>query len=147
MNFLTPWDADCPDQATGREILTERRAEPVIGIRQHTAEANTGCEHAIDLGQRDLRLGSRGAMLDGTPARFKRAGSLVQLSGKKSRSSTMTGTSPHASVSDTNVWQLAVLPSDEAYCGATPTKRSPFFGIGVSSTTSTASLPSTRRSA
>lgn len=49
----------------GRETLTERRAEPVTGIRQHTAEADTGCEHAINFSQRDLRLGSRGAMLDG----------------------------------------------------------------------------------
>ena len=33
-----------------------------------------------------------------------------------------TGTSPPASVSDTRVWQLAVLPSAEAYCAATPTE-------------------------
>src|SRR6187455_1113968 len=76
----------------------------------------------------------------GTPARFKRTGLLVQLSGTKRRNATMTGTSPRASVSDTNVWQLAVLPRDEAYCGATPTERSPFFGIAVSSMTSTASF-------
>src|ERR1700730_5608689 len=54
---------------------------------------------------------------------------------------------PHASVSDTNVWQLAVLPRDEAYCAATPTERSPFFGNAVSSMTSTASSPPTSRSA
>src|SRR5436189_6136415 len=30
----------------------------------------------------------------------------------------ITGTSPRASVSDTMVWQLAVLPSAEAYCAA-----------------------------
>src|SRR6476469_9820147 len=48
----------------------------------------------------------------GTPARFKRTGLLVQLSGTKRRNATMTGTSPRASVSDTNVWQLAVLPRD-----------------------------------
>src|SRR4051812_46899415 len=54
----------------------------------------------------------------GTPARFKRTGLLVQLSGTKRRNATMTGTSPRASVSDTNVWQLAVLPRDEAYCGS-----------------------------
>src|SRR4029077_6876478 len=63
----------------------------------------------------------------GTPARFKRTGLLVQLSGTKRRNATMTGTSPRASVSDTNVWQLAVLPRDEAYCGATPTERSPIL--------------------
>jgi transposase len=41
----------------------------------------------------------------------------------------------------TGVWQLAVLPSAEAYCGATPTECVPFLGIAVSSITSTASLP------
>src|SRR5215468_5572815 len=50
----------------------------------------------------------------------------------------MTGTSPRASVSDTKVWQLAVLPSAEAYCAATPTECVPFLGIAVSSITSTA---------
>jgi hypothetical protein len=57
----------------------------------------------------------------------------------------MTGTSPQASVSDTRVWQFAVLPSAEAYCAATPTECVPFFGIAVSSITSTASLPPTSR--
>src|SRR6478735_5149260 len=45
----------------------------------------------------------------GMPARFKRTGLLVQLSGTKRRNATMSGTSPRASVSDTKVWQLAVL--------------------------------------
>ena len=49
----------------------------------------------------------------GTPARFNRTGSLVQLSGRKRRNATITGTSPRASVSDTSVWQLAVLPRAE----------------------------------
>ena len=53
----------------------------------------------------------------------------------------MTGTSPRASVSDTSVWQLAVLPSAEAYCAATPTECVPFLASAVSSITSTASLP------
>src|ERR1019366_3866782 len=57
----------------------------------------------------------------GTPARSNRCGSFVQLSGRNKRNATMTGTSPRASVNDTSVWQLAVLPSAEAYCGATPT--------------------------
>jgi hypothetical protein len=55
----------------------------------------------------------------GTPARFSRDGLLVQLSGRNKRNASMTGTSPRASVSDTTVWQLAVLPSAEAYCAAT----------------------------
>jgi hypothetical protein len=36
-----------------------------------------------------------------------------------------------ASVSDTRVWQFAVLPSAEAYCAATPTECAPFLGIAV----------------
>src|SRR5882757_6987370 len=55
----------------------------------------------------------------GTPARSNRTRSLVQLSGRKRRSVTITGTSPRASVSDTSVWQLAFLPRAEAYCEAT----------------------------
>src|SRR6202046_5568026 len=61
----------------------------------------------------------------GTPARFSRRRSLTQLSGRKSRNATITGTSPRASVSDTRVWQLAVLPSAEAYCAATPPSACP----------------------
>jgi len=34
----------------------KRRAQPVTGIRQHTAEAHTGRDHAIDLSQGDLWL-------------------------------------------------------------------------------------------
>src|SRR5262249_19392091 len=55
----------------------------------------------------------------GTPARSNRARLLVQLPGRNSRNASMTGTSPRASVSDTRVWQLAVLPSAEAYCAHT----------------------------
>src|SRR5262249_22298239 len=52
----------------------------------------------------------------GTPARSNRSRLLVQLSGRNSRNASTTGTSPRESVSDTRVWQLAVLPSAEAYC-------------------------------
>ena len=48
--------------------------------------------------------------------------SLVQLSGRNRRKPTGTGTSFRASVTDTSVWQFALLPSIEAYCGATPTE-------------------------
>ena len=65
----------------------------------------------------------------GIPARFSRRRSLTQLSGRKRRNATITGTSPRASVIDTRVWLLAVLPSAEAYCAATPTECVPFFGI------------------
>jgi hypothetical protein len=71
----------------------------------------------------------------------------VQDSGKNSRRPTITGTSPRASVSDTKVWQLAVLPKAEAYCAATPTECVPFFGNVVSSMTRNASAPPTSLSA
>jgi hypothetical protein len=59
-----------------------------------------------------------------------------------SRNPTATGTSPEASVTETSDWQFAVLRNDEAYCGATPTERSPFVGRQVSSiTTKASSLP------
>jgi len=51
----------------------------------------------------------------GTRARFKRDTLLVQLSGRKRRNATITGTSPRARVSDTSVWQFAVLPREDAY--------------------------------
>ncbi|MGY3361860.1 hypothetical protein ACVWZK_008523 [Bradyrhizobium sp. GM0.4] len=41
----------------------------------------------------------------GTRARFKRDILLVQLSGRRRRKPTITGTSPRASVKDTSVWQ------------------------------------------
>jgi hypothetical protein len=50
-------------------------------------------------------------------------------------------------VSETSAWQLACLPSSPQYCGATPTDSVPLFGTPVSSITSTASAPPTRRSA
>src|SRR5262249_3521008 len=62
----------------------------------------------------------------GTPACSNRARLLVQLSGRNNRNASMTGTSSRASVSDTRVWQLEVLPSAEAYCAATPTECVPF---------------------
>ena len=64
----------------------------------------------------------------GTPARVIRSGSSVQVSGKKSRRPTITGTSRDARVTETSDWQLDVLPSAEAYCAATPTECCPFFG-------------------
>src|SRR3546814_4522129 len=59
----------------------------------------------------------------------------------------MTGTSREASVTETRDWQLAVFPSDEAYCGATPTEWVPFFGKAVSSMTRNPAASPTSRSA
>src|SRR6476646_8449272 len=57
-------DANGPGKAASREPLAERRTEPVTGIRQHTAEAHTGRNHAIDLSERDLRLCPCGSIFD-----------------------------------------------------------------------------------
>lgn len=101
-------------------------------VCEHATEAHASRADAVTLGERDLWLGAIRA--SETLARSSRAGSLVQLSGRKSRKPTITGTSLNANVNDTRVWQLAFLPSTEAYCGATPTERLPFFGSAVSST-------------
>ena len=55
-------DADGPSQVTTRQLLAERRAQPIAGIGQHTAETDTARDHAIDFGKRDLRLRSRRPM-------------------------------------------------------------------------------------
>lgn len=51
------------------------------------------------------------------------------------------------SVTETIVWQLACLPSVEAYCGARPTEPAPFLGMAVSSMISQALSPPTSASA
>src|SRR5665213_151962 len=64
IDFLAPRHTNCPQEATFAQSKTERCARSVSCVRQHTAEANTGCDHAIDLGQRDLWLRPCCAMLD-----------------------------------------------------------------------------------
>src|ERR1700730_16237417 len=46
-------DANRPSQATRREPLPEWRAQSIPGICEHTAEVNSGCNHAVDLSERD----------------------------------------------------------------------------------------------
>src|ERR1700688_5203115 len=65
INLLVTRDTDGPGEAACRAPLTERRAEAVTGIRQHTAKAHTGGDDAVDLRQGDLWLGPRCAVLDG----------------------------------------------------------------------------------
>src|SRR5438477_2880723 len=140
-------NANGPGQTARCEPLPEWRAQPVPRICEHTAEADTGRNHAVDLSERDLRLRSCSPMFGRNTNPLQTCLSLVQFSGRKRRRATATGTSPRASVSDTSVWQLAVLPNAEAYCALTPTECLPFFGIAVSSITNTASLPPTSLSA
>src|SRR6188768_1679627 len=140
-------DADRPGQIASRELLAERRARSVTGIRQHTAEAHASRHRPINLSQRDLGLGPCHPILGRNARLLQPSPIIVQFSGRKRRNATITGTSPRARVSDTSVWQLAVLPRADAYCAATPTECFPFFGMAVSSITSTASLPPTSLSA
>src|SRR6516225_1854668 len=115
--------------------------------RQHAAKAHAGGDDTIDLCQGHLRLRPCRSIF-GRNTRSLQSSPIVRPTlGKKQRNASMTGTSPRASVSETMVWQFAVLPNAEAYCGATPTEYVPFLGIAVSSITSTASLPPTSLSA
>src|ERR1700683_122814 len=49
-------DANSPGKLASCKPLTERRTEPVTGIRQHAAEAHASRRHAVDLRQCDLGL-------------------------------------------------------------------------------------------
>src|SRR5262245_22139421 len=142
-----PRDTDCPNQFASREPLAERPLQPLPASRQEQAKPSPAPNARTDLAKTHLGFVRAVRYSAGTPARSNRARLLVQLSGRNSRKASMTGTSPRASVSDTRVWQLAVLPSAEAYCAATPTECVPFLGIAVSSITRTASLPPTSLSA
>ena len=106
-------------------------------------EANTGGHRAIEFGERISDFARAERYSAGTPARSSRALSPVQVSGRNSRRPT-TGTSPRARVSDTTLWQLAVLPNADAYCSPTPTECAPFFGNVGSSMTRKAPAPPIR---
>jgi len=67
----------------------------------------------------DLAIDSK---LRGCDLEKLKIGNLVAGSEIRDRAMIITGTSPDASVVATSVWQLAFLPSAEAYCGATPTE-------------------------
>src|SRR6516162_4538938 len=46
-----PRNTDCPSKLASCEPVTERRAQPITGIRQHAAKAHTGRDGTIDLRQ------------------------------------------------------------------------------------------------
>src|ERR1700730_9430087 len=56
-------DADRPSKIASREALAKRCAQPVTCICQHTAEPHAGRGPAIDLSERDLRLGTCHSLL------------------------------------------------------------------------------------
>src|ERR1700719_628938 len=51
-------NTDGPAKFASREPLTERRAQPITGIRQHAAKAHTGRDGTIDLRQSHFRFRS-----------------------------------------------------------------------------------------
>jgi hypothetical protein len=141
IDFLLLGDSDRPLQAARAEALAERRGQAIACIR-HTVANRTPAARMRSISASAISGFVRAdRQVSGTRAFAIRSASLVQLSGRNRRRPIITGTSSRASVSDTSVWQLAVLPSAEAYCGATPTECVPFFGSAVSSTTRTALAP------
>src|SRR5262245_53804215 len=147
VNLEVPRNSDCPGQVASRESLAERRAKPIPGIRQHAAAAHTGRDDTIDLRQGHLRLRPRRSILGRNTRSLQPRPIPCRASGRNNRKASMIGTSPRPSVSYTSVWELAVLPSAEAYSVATPTECVPFLAIAASSITSTASRPPTSLSA
>jgi len=89
-------------------------------VSQDTVEADACRTVPVNLGQRDLGLGSVSAATNWNASPLQTSHVAGPTLGRDRRKPTMTGTSPDASVVDTSVRQLAFLPSAEAYCGATP---------------------------
>jgi hypothetical protein len=57
IHFEVTRNADRPGNVASCKPLAQRRTQPVTGIRQHAAKAYANCDHAINLSERDLRLG------------------------------------------------------------------------------------------
>ena len=104
VNLLMAGNADRPGKAARTQCLTERRTHAIAGISEDRSESNAGADQTIQFGKRDPRLGPRRAIFDG------HAGALQPnlvvdpgLRQEQPQAFTITGTSPRASVSDTNV--------------------------------------------
>ena len=121
--FLTPQDTDCPNQPARRETLTEWRAETVSGIcqpqpkRTPAAITRSISASAISGLVRATRCST------GTPARIippdRSSNSREQTQCDHHRNFTARKRQRHQRLA------IGRLPSVEAYCGATPTERSP----------------------
>src|SRR3954471_19662319 len=132
----------------GRPAGPARTSPPL----PYSASARTAPKRAPEASTRSIsssaiRHFGRYATVSGTPAAARRVASPPQSSGRNSRRPTPTGTSLRARVRETSDWQLARLPSWPQYWRLTPTEWRPCFTSAVSSTTSTASGPPTKRSA
>src|SRR5665811_1313066 len=67
VHFEVTRNANGPGKFASREPLTERRAHPVTGIRQYTAEVDTGRNDAVNFGQCHLWLRSCSLMFGRNP--------------------------------------------------------------------------------
>jgi hypothetical protein len=93
-------NADRPGKVASREPLTKRRAQPVTGIRQPTADAQVGCDHAINLGERDLRLGACRSTFERNVRPLKPRLIARPTLGKKEAQTPESSALPRASVND-----------------------------------------------
>ena len=78
---------DRPSKIASREALAKRRAQPVTCIGQHTTEAHASRGNAVDLSERDLRLGT-------CRLRFKRNACALNRGRSPSNSSGRKGATP-----------------------------------------------------
>src|ERR1700737_4167989 len=78
-------DADRPSKIASREALAKRRAQPVTCICQHTTEAHAGRGHAINLSERDLRLGQCRLIFERNACTLHPRWATFPLLGKKKR--------------------------------------------------------------
>ena len=147
VDLLMPRNADSPLQTALTERVPEWRTHAVAGIGK---DASEGVRRRLSSG-RPRRWRSRVRSECLVVWRNPRPCHAIGIAGPALRQEQPQAHHHRhlavASVSETSVWQFAVLPSTEAYCGVTPTEWLPFFGNAVSSMTNTASSPPTSRSA
>jgi len=149
VDLLHARDADRPQEPARRERLAEVAAHAVAGVGQDAAVHDARRRDAVDLVQRQVELRPVGEPRVRHPGGTATLGVVRPLGGQEQPQRQAHGhptgnPSPRASVSDTSVWQLVVLPALPAYCRATPTECRPCLSSAVSSTISTASGPPTR---
>jgi hypothetical protein len=81
VDVLHPRNADCPDEAALAQALPESGAHAVAGVGQDAAEAGAGGQHAIDLPERQVRLGQGVAVFFRHPG----SGATLRVSGPRLR--------------------------------------------------------------
>jgi hypothetical protein len=101
--------ADQPGLVAGHVLMTRvanTLRRPVSDPHTHSGEARARSTSSMAVSS----LLRKACCSGGTRTFAMRTGSLVQHSGRNRHSPTAVGTSPRASVAETRVWRLAVLP-------------------------------------